>query len=224
MIRMEHLNKVYQQGGEELYALRDINFSLELGSFVAIVGPSGSGKSTFMNIVGCLDRATSGSYHLHDRDLMRLPDKKLSQFRNQSIGFIFQQFYLLHRLTAYENMELPLLYRGTSAKERRSKIVEMFALLGLEGKEQFYPKQLSGGQQQRVAIGRALIGEPALLLADEPTGALDSKTGQDVMALLKNIHHKGHTVMMITHDPKLAQEADSIYEMKDGRLMELTRR
>ncbi|WP_239257085.1 ABC transporter ATP-binding protein [Listeria ilorinensis] len=224
MIRIENLNKVYRLGGEELYALRDIHFTLEQGSFAAIVGPSGSGKSTFMNIVGCLDRATSGSYYLHHQDLIRLPDKKLSQFRNRSIGFVFQQFYLLHRLTAYENMELPLLYRGTSVKERRSKVLEMFALLGLEGKEKFYPKQLSGGQQQRVAIGRALIGEPTLLLADEPTGALDSKTGQDVMALLKKIHHEGHTVMMITHDHKLAQEAEYIYEMKDGKLTELKRR
>ena len=202
--RMEKINKLYPMGDEQAHVLKDVDLTLEPGEFLSVLGPSGSGKSTLMNIIGCLDTATSGRYILQDRE----------------IGFIFQNSQLLPRLTAQKNVELPLIYAGVPLRERRKRAQEMLTRVGLSDKAGHYPNQLSGGQQQRVAIARALAGNPSILLADEPTGALDQKTGRQVMALFRQLNEEGRTVIMITHDLNIAQNAKRVVHIIDGELTE----
>jgi len=217
---MKDIVKTYQMGSETLVTLKKVSLQVYRGEFMAIVGPSGSGKSTLMNIIGCLDTPTEGQYIIDGQDTSRLSDNRLAEIRNQKIGFIFQSFHLLPQLTSLENVELPLVYRGLSAKQRRDQAVQMLAQMGLGDKLHHKPKQLSGGQQQRVAIARALASEPAILLADEPTGALDTKTGSEVMAIFQELHKHGHTIVLITHDPSVAESAESVIRITDGVVTE----
>ncbi|OFH48794.1 macrolide ABC transporter ATP-binding protein [Listeria monocytogenes] len=207
-------------GETTVNALDNISIQIKEGEFLAIIGPSGSGKSTLMNILGILDKATLGEYYLNKVNLMKISDKKIAKIRNQKIGFVFQQFNLMPRLTAFENVELPLVYRGIRKTTRKKVVAKSLERVGLLDKEKHLPAQLSGGQQQRIAIARAIAGSPEILLADEPTGALDSKTGEEVMTLLKEIHREGNTLIMITHDKKIAEQAERIIEIKDGKLCE----
>ncbi|MBF2428974.1 ABC transporter ATP-binding protein [Listeria welshimeri] len=220
MIQLFNISKTYQMGEDTIKALDNLSLQVTKGEFIAIIGPSGSGKSTLMNIIGILDRASSGEYYLNKMNLMRISDKKISKTRNKKIGFIFQQFNLMPRLTAFENVELPLIYRGTSKPTRKKMVLKSLERVGLLEKQKHLPAQLSGGQQQRVAIARAIAGNPEIILADEPTGALDSKTGEEVMRLLKEIHREGNTLIMITHDKTIAEQAERIIEIKDGKLRE----
>ncbi|MBF2686121.1 ABC transporter ATP-binding protein [Listeria welshimeri] len=220
MIQLFNISKTYQMGEDTIKALDNLSLQVTKGEFIAIIGPSGSGKSTLMNIIGILDRASSGEYYLNKMNLMRISDKKISKIRNKKIGFIFQQFNLMPRLTAFENVELPLIYRGTSKRTRKKIVLKSLVRVGLLEKQKHLPAQLSGGQQQRVAIARAIAGNPEIILADEPTGALDSKTGEEVMRLLKEIHREGNTLIMITHDKTIAEQAERIIEIKDGKLRE----
>ncbi|MBC2279391.1 ABC transporter ATP-binding protein [Listeria welshimeri] len=220
MIQLFNISKTYQMGEDTVKALDNLSLQVTKGEFIAIIGPSGSGKSTLMNIIGILDRASSGEYYLNKMNLMRISDKKISKTRNKKIGFIFQQFNLMPRLTAFENVELPLIYRGTSKPTRKKIVLKSLERVGLLEKQKHLPAQLSGGQQQRVAIARAIAGNPEIILADEPTGALDSKTGEEVMRLLKEIHREGNTLIMITHDKTIAEQAERIIEIKDGKLRE----
>lgn len=220
LIEIEKLVKTYKMGQETVQVLHDVDLTVRKGEFLAIVGPSGSGKSTMMNIIGCLDIASSGSYKLGGVEVKGLSDNKLAAIRNHKIGFIFQGFQLLPKLTAIENVELPLVYRGLSNKERRKKAMEALRKVGLEERMFHRPSELSGGQQQRVAIARALAGEPPMLLADEPTGALDTRTGQEVLALMEELHQQGHTIVLITHDMEVAARAERVVRMKDGVLTE----
>ncbi|MBC1469842.1 ABC transporter ATP-binding protein [Listeria welshimeri] len=220
MIQLFNISKTYQMGEDTIKALDNLSLQVTKGEFIAIIGPSGSGKSTLMNIIGILDRASSGEYYLNKMNLMRISDKKISKIRNKKIGFIFQQFNLMPRLTAFENVELPLIYRGTSKPTRKKIVLNSLERVGLLEKQKHLPAQLSGGQQQRVAIARAIAGNPEIILADEPTGALDSKTGEEVMRLLKEIHREGNTLIMITHDKTIAEQAERIIEIKDGKLRE----
>lgn len=207
-------------GETTVNALDNISIQIKEGEFLAIIGPSGSGKSTLMNILGILDKATLGEYYLNKVNLMKISDKKIAKIRNQKIGFVFQQFNLMPRLTAFENVELPLVYRGIRKTTRKKVVAKSLERVGLLDKAKHLPTQLSGGQQQRIAIARAIAGSPEILLADEPTGALDSKTGEEVMTLLKEIHSEGNTLIMITHDKKIAEQAERIIEIKDGKLCE----
>ncbi|MBC2006421.1 ABC transporter ATP-binding protein [Listeria welshimeri] len=220
MIQLFNISKTYQMGEDTIKALDNLSLQVTKGEFIAIIGPSGSGKSTLMNIIGILDRASSGEYYLNKMNLMRISDKKISKIRNKKIGFIFQQFNLMPRLTAFENVELPLIYRGTSKPTRKKIVLKSLERVGLLEKQKHLPAQLSGGQQQRIAIARAIAGNPEIILADEPTGALDSKTGEEVMRLLKEIHREGNTLIMITHDKTIAEQAERIIEIKDGKLRE----
>ncbi|EAD5709955.1 TPA: ABC transporter ATP-binding protein [Listeria innocua] len=220
MIQLFNISKSYQMGENTIKALDDISLQISEGEFLAIIGPSGSGKSTLMNILGILDKATVGEYYLNKRNLMRVSDRKISKIRNRKIGFIFQQFNLMPRLTAFENVELPLVYRGVGKAVRKRVVLKSLERVGLLDKKKHLPAQLSGGQQQRIAIARAIAGSPEIILADEPTGALDSKTGEEVMSLLKEIHREGNTLIMITHDQEIAQQAERIIEIKDGKLCE----
>lgn len=220
MIQLFNISKTYQMGEDTIKALDNLSLQVTKGEFIAIIGPSGSGKSTLMNIIGILDRASSGGYYLNKMNLMRISDKKISKIRNKKIGFIFQQFNLMPRLTAFENVELPLIYRGTSKPTRKKMVLKSLERVGLLEKQKHLPAQLSGGQQQRVAIARAIAGNPEIILADEPTGALDSKTGEEVMRLLKEIHREGNTLIMITHDKTIAEQAERIIEIKDGKIRE----
>lgn len=220
ILSMEDIVKTYRMGDEEQMILKHINFKVYENEFVSILGPSGSGKSTMMNILGCLDVQTSGKYSLSGQDVSSLNEKELARIRNREIGFIFQQFQLLPRLNAIENVELPLIYSKVSKHERRERAEEMLQKVGLENKMKNYPNQLSGGQQQRVAIARAIITRPTILLADEPTGALDQHTGHQVMELFKVLNSEGRTIIMITHDIKIAQNASRIVKILDGNLTE----
>ncbi|HCE1180217.1 TPA: ABC transporter ATP-binding protein [Listeria innocua] len=220
MIQLFNISKSYQMGENTIKALDDISLQISEGEFLAIIGPSGSGKSTLMNILGILDKATVGEYYLNKRNLMRVSDRKISKIRNRKIGFIFQQFNLMPRLTAFENVELPLVYRGVGKAVRKRVVLKSLERVGLLDKKKHLSAQLSGGQQQRIAIARAIAGSPEIILADEPTGALDSKTGEEVMSLLKEIHREGNTLIMITHDQEIAQQAERIIEIKDGKLCE----
>jgi putative ABC transport system ATP-binding protein len=220
LIRIEQLSKEYRMGGELLKALDDVSLTVYQSDFMAIIGPSGSGKSTLMNVIGCLDAPTSGKYWLDGEEISRMKENKLAEIRNQKIGFIFQGFNLLSRLTAIENVELPLIYRGVPAKARREQAIAALAKVGLEGRIHHRPVELSGGQQQRVAIARALAGNPPILLADEPTGALDTKTGIEVMGFIKDLNALGHTIVLITHDPAISQQAKRVIRIKDGKLNE----
>ncbi|HBM3606267.1 TPA: ABC transporter ATP-binding protein [Listeria innocua] len=220
MIQLFNISKSYQMGENTIKALDNISLQISEGEFLAIIGPSGSGKSTLMNILGILDKATVGEYYLNKKNLMRVSDQKISKIRNRKIGFIFQQFNLMPRLTAFENVELPLVYRGVGKAVRKRVVLKSLERVGLLDKKKHLPAQLSGGQQQRIAIARAIAGSPEIILADEPTGALDSKTGEEVMSLLKEIHREGNTLIMITHDQEIAQQAERIIEIKDGKLCE----
>jgi putative ABC transport system ATP-binding protein len=220
LIRIEQLSKQYRMGGELLKALDEVSLTVHKSDFIAIIGPSGSGKSTFMNVIGCLDAPTSGKYWLDGEEISRLKENKLAEIRNQKIGFIFQGFNLLSRLTAIENVELPLIYRGVPAKARREQAITALTKVGLEERINHRPVELSGGQQQRVAIARALAGNPPILLADEPTGALDTKTGKEVMGFIKDLNALGHTIVLITHDPIISQQAKRVVRIMDGKLNE----
>ncbi|MCR8630896.1 ABC transporter ATP-binding protein [Paenibacillus sp. N5-1-1-5] len=219
MIELQNIKKSYSRGVEELMILKDISLSIDKGEFVAIVGPSGSGKSTLMNTIGLLDVPTSGSYILDGVATEKMKDDELAGLRNRKIGFIFQQFNLLPRLTAIENVELPMIYYGTPKKERRERSQSMLEMLGMGQRSHHKPSELSGGQQQRVAIARALAIGPSLLLADEPTGALDSKTGQEVLELMLHLNEIGNTIVLITHDLHIAENAKRIVTIRDGLIV-----
>ena len=219
MISVKNLKKTYFLGGEEVYALDDVSLSIKEHEFVAIIGQSGSGKSTFMNMLGCLDRPDSGEITLDGTDILKCKERELSVIRNKKIGFIFQQFHLLPKLSALENVELPLIYQGMPTKKRREKAVKALKAVGLEKRMNHKPNQLSGGQQQRVAIARALVGEPSLILADEPTGNLDSRSGKEIMMLLHNLYEEGNTIVLITHDNNVAMEAPRQVQISDGKII-----
>ncbi|NOU98157.1 ATP-binding cassette domain-containing protein [Paenibacillus sp. LMG 31456] len=219
MIELQNIKKSYSRGVEELMILKDVSLSIDKGEFVAIVGPSGSGKSTLMNTIGLLDVPTSGSYMLDGVATEKMKDDELAGLRNRKIGFIFQQFNLLPRLTAIENVELPMIYYGTPKKERRERSQNMLEMLGMGQRSHHKPSELSGGQQQRVAIARALAIGPSLLLADEPTGALDSKTGQEVLELMLHLNEIGNTIVLITHDLHIAENAKRIVTIRDGLIV-----
>jgi putative ABC transport system ATP-binding protein len=219
MVVAEHLVKQYGAEGAELRALDDVSLRVERGEFVAVMGASGSGKSTLMNILGCLDRPTSGSYLLAGRDVSRLPRAQLAEVRNSLIGFVFQNFNLLARTSALENVELPLIYAGLGRRERAERARHALERVGLSDRVQHRPAQLSGGQQQRVAIARAIVNHPSLLLADEPTGNLDSRTGVQVMALFQELWQSGLTILYVTHDAEIARYASRVIVLRDGRLL-----
>jgi putative ABC transport system ATP-binding protein len=220
ILNMQNIVKCYYLGGEEQVILDNINLKIEMGEFVSLLGPSGSGKSTMMNIIGCLDVPTEGKYILAGNDVEDMTEKELAKIRNKEIGFVFQSFQLLPRLDALENVELPMIYSGISAHERRRKAISILERVGLSEKMRNYPNQLSGGQQQRVAIARAIVTEPSILLADEPTGALDQKTGQQIMSLFEELHNEGRTIIMITHDINIAKHAKRIINILDGKISE----
>lgn len=220
LIRVENMIHRYAMAGESMTILKGLSFTIERGEFVAIIGPSGSGKSTLMNMLGCLDVANEGDYVLDGQEIRKLSDNKLAQIRNEKIGFIFQNFNLLPKLSAIENVELPLIYRGLPHRERREIARNSLVRVGLEERINHRPSELSGGQQQRVAIARALAGSPPILLADEPTGALDTKTGQEVLQMIHDLNAQGHTIILITHDLEIAQRAKRIIRIQDGNLVE----
>ncbi|MCI8550570.1 MAG: ABC transporter ATP-binding protein [Lachnospiraceae bacterium] len=218
ILELDHIFKDYLQGKMTVPVLKDVTLHVEKGEYVAIMGPSGSGKTTLMNIIGCLDVPTSGSYKLGGNDLLHHKDKEMSRIRNRSIGFVFQSFNLLPRQSALDNVALPLLYAGVSRKDRRSRAAQALKKVGLEDRMNFKPTQLSGGQKQRVAIARAIVSEPDILLADEPTGALDSASGLQVMELFRQLNEEGITVIMITHDSEIAAHAKRTILIRDGIL------
>lgn len=218
--RMEGINKDYLMGGEAVPVLRNIDLELTRGEYLSILGPSGSGKTTLMNLIGCLDTPTSGSYVLNGQRVQDMTEGELARLRSREIGFVFQNSQLLPRLTALRNVELPLIYAGVARKERRRRALAMLERVGLADRVHHKPNQLSGGQQQRVAIARALVGNPSILLADEPTGALDQATGKQVMALFRELHEEGRTVIMITHDTHIAAYAHRVVHIIDGVLTE----
>lgn len=219
MIEFKHIYKIYHVGDSEVRAVDDVSFKIGKGEFVAIVGQSGSGKSTCMNIIGALDVPTSGEYLLDGKDVSHYTDNQLAEIRNETLGFIFQQYNLIAKLNVYENVELPLLYRNMTAEERKKRVLESLEKVGLKGRIHHMPNQLSGGQQQRVSIARALATHPSIILADEPTGALDSKTGREVLAFLKQLNEEGNTIVLITHDLGIAAEAKRIIKIQDGKII-----
>ncbi len=218
VIELVGVSKVYDTGHVAVRALDGVDLTLEAGEYVAIMGPSGSGKSTLMHIVGCLDAPTAGSYLLRGREVSQYAGKKLAQVRNREVGFVFQQFNLLPRLTAAENVELPLLYAGASAERRREIVADMLAKVGLSDRRGHRPNELSGGEVQRVAIARALANDPAIILADEPTGNLDSKSEEDLMELLDSLNEMGRTLVVVTHEDSVARHARRVVTLRDGRL------
>ena len=218
LIEIKDLKKSYSLGKTDVPVIHGINLNIKKNEYVAIMGPSGSGKSTLMNILGCLDTATSGHYYLNDVDVNTLSDDELSVMRNKEIGFIFQSFNLLPRLNAVQNVELPLIYSGVTRQERREKALEALGKVDLSDRVNHKPTELSGGQRQRVAIARALVTNPGILLADEPTGALDSKTGVDIMRLIDQLHKEGNTIILITHEPEIASYAHRNIYLKDGMI------
>ncbi|HWM43235.1 MAG TPA: ABC transporter ATP-binding protein [Burkholderiales bacterium] len=220
LIHTRELVKVYRMGDSEIHALDGVSVDIDKGEFVAVMGPSGSGKSTFMNVLGCLDRPTSGQYALNGKNVSELAGDDLATVRNRNIGFVFQQFNLLARTPAVENVELPLVYAGIAKRERVEKAMKMLQRVGLGERTHHHPAQLSGGQQQRVAIARALVTEPLLILADEPTGALDSRTSLEIMALLQELNRQGMTVVLVTHEPDIARYARRILGFRDGRVVQ----
>lgn len=220
LLELKNIYKNYIQGTMEVPVLKDINLSVEEGEYVAIMGPSGSGKSTLMNIIGCIDKPTSGSYLLDDVEIEKCKDKELSEVRNQKIGFVFQNFNLLPRQSALDNVALPLQYAKVPIKKRKQKAKEMLEMVDLADRVSFKPTQLSGGQKQRVAIARAMVADPKILLADEPTGALDSKSGLQVMELFDTLHKQGVTIIMITHSDEIASYAERVVRIIDGELYE----
>ncbi len=220
MIELKDLNKFYVTGDENLQALKDVNLTINKGEFLAIMGPSGSGKSTLMKILGMLDKKFHGSYTFFGKDISSFSDDDLSRFRNEKIGFVFQDFNLIKRLSIKENIEMPMLYRGCGIKETKKRVVELLERVNLENKISKYPTQLSGGQQQRVSIARALVNNPDIIIADEPTGALDSHTSREIMDLFKELNKEGITIILITHDINVARKANRIMSIFDGELKE----
>jgi putative ABC transport system ATP-binding protein len=218
VIKTEELAKVYEMGAEQVHALRGVNVQIRKGEYVAIMGPSGSGKSTLMNLIGCLDSPTSGKYWLAGRLVSDLDDDELAYIRNKEIGFVFQTFNLLPRATALHNVELPLIYNGTPAEERIEKARKALERVDLADRMQHKPNELSGGQRQRVAVARALVNNPSIVLADEPTGNLDSKTGEEIMTLFENLYRQGNTIILVTHENDIAQHAHRIIHIRDGRI------
>jgi putative ABC transport system ATP-binding protein len=218
VIKTLELTKVYEMGSEQVHALRGVDVEIHKGEYVAIMGPSGSGKSTLMNLIGCLDSPTSGKYWLAGRQVSDLDDDELAHIRNKEIGFVFQTFNLLPRATALHNVELPLIYNGTPAEERIEKAKKALERVDLMDRMTHKPNELSGGQRQRVAIARALVNSPSIVLGDEPTGNLDSKTGEEIMALFKNLHQQGNTIILVTHENDIAQHAHRIIHIRDGKI------
>ncbi len=219
VIRVRNLRKTYRMGTEELHALHGVSLEVHRGEMVAIMGPSGSGKSTLMNILGCLDQPTEGEYFLDGEDVSKMDEDELASIRNRRVGFVFQSFNLLARTTALENVQLPLIYAGLSSKERRDRASEVLRSVGLGERMNHMPNELSGGQQQRVAVARALVNNPAIIMADEPTGNLDSRSGVEVMSILQTLNReKGITIILVTHDPRIAQHAKRIIHIFDGEI------
>ena len=216
LIRLDSICRRYEMGGETVHALRGVSISIERGEYVAIMGPSGSGKSTLMNIIGCLDTPSSGSYELNGNTVADMDDNDLADIRNREIGFVFQTFNLLSRSTALRNVELPLIYAGVDIDERREIALAALADVGLADRVEHRPNEMSGGQRQRVAVARALVNKPSILLADEPTGNLDSKTGEEILALFKALHAKGNTLIVVTHEEEVARHARRIIRIRDG--------
>mgnify|MGYP003901645911 CR=1 FL=1 len=220
MIEIRNMSKIYKMGANKVVALNNISLSIKRQEFTAIVGPSGSGKSTLMNMLGCLDTPTSGTYILDGQEVSKLNDNQLAEIRNRKIGFVFQGFNLLQKLTAIENVELPLIYQGVSSSEKRRRAKKALEMVGLMDRLNHKPYELSGGQQQRVAIARALVTNPPLILADEPTGNLDTKSGTEVMDIFKELHTNGNTIVLITHDNNIAMQAERIIRIQDGMIIE----
>jgi putative ABC transport system ATP-binding protein len=218
VIKTEALTKVYEMGAEQVHALRGVDLEIRKGEYVAIMGPSGSGKSTLMNLIGCLDTPTTGKYWLAGRPVSELDDDELASIRNKEIGFVFQTFNLLPRATALHNVELPLIYNGTPAEERIERAKKALELVDLTDRMMHKPNELSGGQRQRVAIARALVNSPSILLADEPTGNLDSQTGEEIMGIFERLHQQGNTIILVTHEHDIAQHAHRIIFIKDGKI------
>jgi len=218
MIELKGITKVYEMGGEPLKILKGVDLSVKEGEFVAIMGPSGSGKSTLMNLIGCLDTPSKGSYWLNGQLVSELDDDQLARIRNKEIGFVFQTFNLLARATSLHNVELPLIYNGTPAAARIARAKEALKDVGLESRMNHKPNELSGGQRQRVAVARALVNHPSIILADEPTGNLDSKTGNEIMALFDTLHQAGNTIVLVTHEPDIAEYAHRIVHIRDGQI------
>ncbi|MCB0731491.1 MAG: ABC transporter ATP-binding protein [Ignavibacteriae bacterium] len=216
MITIEHIAKIYQVGMEEVHALRDVSLTIDKNEYVAIMGPSGSGKSTLMNILGCLDTPTKGLYTFTGSNVSDMNDNELAAIRNREIGFVFQTFNLLPRSNALHNVELPLIYAGIAKEERRERAKQALEKVGLENRMDHRPNELSGGQRQRVAVARALVTEPSIILADEPTGNLDTKTGEDIMALFENLYSQGNTIILVTHEEYIAEHANRIIRLRDG--------
>lgn len=218
LISMENIWKTYQMGVEELHALRDVSFKVEKGEYLAIIGPSGSGKSTLMNLIGCLDSPTKGDYWINGNLVSDMTDDELARIRNKEIGFVFQTFNLLARATALHNVELPLIYAGMRANERHEKAMEALTSVELGDRVGHKPNELSGGQRQRVAIARALVNHPSILLADEPTGALDTKTSYEIMELFERLHEEGNTIILVTHEHDIAERAHRVITIRDGKI------
>jgi putative ABC transport system ATP-binding protein len=220
LIKLRDISKIYYMGGEVVAALQDIDLDLDRGEYFAIMGPSGSGKSTLMNVIGCLDVPTSGSYHLDGQEIATATEDELAAIRNREIGFVFQTFNLLPRSTAAKNVELPLIYAGVPPDERRERAAEVLAIVGLEKRGHHKPNEMSGGERQRVAIARALINRPSVVLADEPTGNLDTKIGEEILGVFQEINDEGKTLVVVTHDPDVAARARRIIVLRDGRIVE----
>ena len=216
LIRFENISRRYQMGAETIHALRDVSLEIQRGEYVAIMGPSGSGKSTMMNLIGCLDTPSSGRYELNGTNVSEMDDNQLAEVRNREIGFVFQTFNLLPRSTALHNVELPLIYAGESGEERRKTALDALTQVGLADRIHHKPSELSGGQRQRVAVARALVNKPSILLADEPTGNLDSKTGAEIMSLFAELAQKGNTIIVVTHEEDVAKHAQRIVRIRDG--------
>jgi putative ABC transport system ATP-binding protein len=218
LIDLQNIVKEYVIGTEVIHALRDLNMKIEKNEYLAIMGPSGSGKSTLMNILGCLDTPSSGTYKLNSKNVSQMDDDRLAEIRNKEIGFVFQNFNLLPRASALHNVELPLIYNGTPAVERREKAEKALDRVGLKDRMSHRPNELSGGQRQRVAVARALVNNPSIILADEPTGNLDTRTGDEIMELFESLHDTGNTIILVTHEEYIAEHSDRIVRLRDGRI------